>query len=60
MGARGTRLARLCTKEDVGVHETRRRAREILGWSILTTVGTLSRLALWIDAAANRSDDGDR
>jgi hypothetical protein len=37
--------------------DARRRAREILGWGILTTVGTLSRLALWIDAATNRSDD---
>jgi hypothetical protein len=42
------------------MRETRRRARELLGWSILTTVGTLSRFALWIDAAANRSDDDAR
>jgi hypothetical protein len=42
------------------MRETRRRAREFLGWSILSTVGTLSRLALWIDAATYRPDDGAR
>jgi hypothetical protein len=42
------------------MRETRRRAHELLGWGILTTVGTLSRLALWIDGATNRSDDDVR
>lgn len=39
------------------MRETRRRARELLGWSILTTVGTLSRLAMWIDVIAIHDDD---
>jgi hypothetical protein len=42
------------------MRETRRRARELLGWSILTTVSTVSRLALWIDAATNRFDHDAR
>jgi len=41
------------------MRETRRRARELLGWSILTTVVTLSRLAMWIDALTiHDAEDG--
>jgi hypothetical protein len=39
---------------------TQRRARELLGWTILTTVGTLARFAIWVDAATARSADAAR
>ena len=39
------------------MRETQRRARELLGWSILTTVATLSRLAMWIDSVSIHDDE---
>ena len=41
-------------------HDTRRQLREIVGWSILSTVATLAKLVVWMDATlAHDAEGGD-
>jgi hypothetical protein len=39
--------------------DRRRQVREMVGWSILSTVVTLSRLVVWMDHALDRDADHD-
>jgi hypothetical protein len=39
--------------------DRRRKVREMVGWSILSTVVTLSRLVVWMDYALDRDADAD-
>ena len=39
--------------------DRRRQVREMVGWSILSTVVTLSRLVVWMDHALDRHVEAD-
>ena len=39
--------------------DRRRQVREMIGWSILTTVMTLSRLVVWMDRTLDRDAEDD-
>ena len=37
--------------------ERRRHVRELVGWTIISTVVTLARLAVWVDGAIGIEDE---
>lgn len=39
--------------------DRRRQLREMVGWTILSTVMTLSRLVVWMDHRLDRDADGE-
>jgi hypothetical protein len=41
-----------------GITERRRQLREILGWTILSTVAALAKLVVWMDARLAHETDG--